>query len=84
MMFFTALYMQSVCRCRVSRAFVVLQWNIKVPSLVATGFASQHHCCVVLASGIIPVVLLRLRLIQLFIVWNIVVPRVSQYKQMHA
>lgn len=47
MMFFAALYMQSVCRCCVSRASAVLQWNIKVPSSVATGLASAAPllCC---------------------------------------
>lgn len=46
-MFFAALYMQSVCRCCVSRASAVLQWNIKVPSSVATGLASAALllCC---------------------------------------
>lgn len=82
MMFFAALYMQNVCRCRVSRASTVLQWNIKGPSSVARGLAAAVplFCCS--ARGIIPVVLLRLRLIQLFIVWNIDMPRVSQQKKM--
>lgn len=47
----------------------MLQWNIKSAFSASHGprAPQQRRRCVVLACGIIPVVLLRLRLIQLFV-----------------